>query len=735
MKYIIILLCCFYITTPIIASEKDSNSRKKIGLVLSGGGAKGMAHIGALKIIEKAGIPIDYVVGTSMGSIIGGLYAIGYSSAQLDSIVRVQDWNYLLSDRTPRSDKNMAEREIDEKYIVSVPFNRVSIKEVTSGLIKGQNIDNLFNQLTLGYNDSIDFNKLPIPYACVAEDIVSGKEYIFHKGKLTTAMRSSMSIPAVFTPVRLDSMVLIDGGTINNYPVNIAKQMGADIIIGIDVQSNLKPSSELESAGDILGQLINLMGQDLYKQNLKETDIYIKVNVEGYSAASFNKAAIDTLILRGEEAALRQENKMQELKQLIGLQSDHLNKQLSYEPINSVYIRNIDFIGIDKEDEKWIINRCKLHENSWNDILYIEDATTIIRANTSYSNVSYHLQKITENVYDLNYHLSKKLENRINIGVHFDTEEVASALVNVTRYFNTNQPSYASLTARLGKRFGGKLSYGIEVSPLTTLNLSYQLQYNDLDYFLMGKRSFNSVFRYHAGELSYANVWWRNMRFNVGLRCELYDYEKFLYQQDNTSYNDIKTEHFLTYFANLHFDSFDKAYFPNKGVNFRAGYTLYTDNFAQYKGNNPFSAVAGAFEGVIPITNHFSILPTIYGRFLIGKQIPYSKKNTMGGDIIERYLPYQLPFMGTANIELMENSLIISGFKMRQRIGHIHYLTLGMNYALSSHKIDYLFDESSMFGCSIIYGMDSMFGPLEVSLNYTNHTDKVGLYINLGYKF
>ena len=256
--FIVIIL---FVGVPSTSAHPDKQ-RKKVGLVLSGGGAKGMAHIGALKIIEEAGIPIDYVVGTSMGSIIGGLYAIGYTPEQMDTMVREQDWSYLLSDRISRREKNMAEREVDEKYVISVPFSKKAIQDVTGGLIKGQNIGNLFSELTLGYHDSINFNKLPIPYACVSENIVNGKEYVFHSGVLSTAMRASMAIPGVFTPVRLDSMVLIDGGVVNNYPVNVAKQMGADVIIGVDVQSTLRPASELENAGAILGQLIDLMGQD-----------------------------------------------------------------------------------------------------------------------------------------------------------------------------------------------------------------------------------------------------------------------------------------------------------------------------------------------------------------------------------------------------------------------------------------------------------------------------------------
>ena len=368
------------------------HSRKKVGIVLSGGGAKGMAHIGALKVIEKAGIPIDYVVGTSMGSIIGGLYSIGYTPEQLDSMVRRQDWTFLLSDKIPRSEQNMAEREAAEKYVFSLPFGKDAKTQAIGGLIKGQNLANLFSELTVGYHDSIDFNKLPIPFACVSENIVNGNEVNFHKGVLATAMRASMAIPGVFTPVRLDSMVLVDGGVVNNYPVNVARAMGADIIIGVDVQSDLKPANELNSAGSILGQLINLMGLQLYKKNLEETNAYIKVNVEGYSAASFTPNAVDTLIRRGEEAALAQEGALMKLKQELGLDSTYMPKPLPsypYSPSRKVYIKEITFDGLDEKDKRWLLKRCDLKEDSEISIRRIEEATAILCSNLEYSSATY----------------------------------------------------------------------------------------------------------------------------------------------------------------------------------------------------------------------------------------------------------------------------------------------------------------------------------------------------------
>ncbi len=720
-----------------IHTAAQPHPRKKVGIVLSGGGAKGMAHIGALKVIEKVGIPIDYVVGTSMGSIIGGLYSIGYTPEQMDSMVRLQNWTFLLSDKIPRSEQNLAEREASEKYAFSFPFGKKTQAQATGGLIKGQNLANLFNELTVGYHDSIDFNKLPIPFACVSENIVDGSEVNFHNGVLATAMRASMAIPGVFTPVRLDSMVLVDGGVVNNYPVNVVRAMGADIVIGIDVQSDLKPAAELGSAGSILGQLINLMGLELYKKNLKDTDTYIKVNVEGYSAASFTPSAIDTLICRGEEAALAQESSLARLKQELGLDSAYTPRPLPSYPYSSnrkVYVKEISFDGLDEKDKRWLLRRCDLKENTEISIRRIEEATAILCSNLEYSNAIYQLPEAAGGGYNLHFLLSKKYENKLNVGIRFDSEETASLLINATSNFRRKVPTSLSLTGRLGKRYAARISYGFDPAPLKKIGLSYMFQYNDINFYHRGEKSHNSTFRYHQGEFSYSDVWYKNIRFAIGLRYELYDYDKFLYQEGNHGF-DIGKEHFFSYFAQMHYETFNNGYFPTKGISARASYSLYTDNFTGYDGHAPFSAIKGYCQGVLPVTRRFSVLPAVYGRFLIGKNIPYSKMNTMGGDVPERYLQQQLPFVGINNVELKRNALLIGSLKFRQRMGSVHYLTLTGNYALNADKLRFLLEQDTQFGCGIGYGLDSMFGPLEASLNYTNRADKVSMYVNLGFKF
>jgi NTE family protein len=720
--------------------ESVTRERPKVGVVLSGGGAKGMAHIGALKIVEEAGVPVDYVVGTSMGSIIGGLYAIGYSPWQMDSIVRRQDWGVLLSDRVPRNQQNLLDREASERYVLSVPLRGKGAKpEMFGGLIKGLNLANLFSELTVGYHDSISFNSLPIPFACVSEDVVTGNEVDFHSGTLAYAMRASMAIPGVFAPVRMGQKVLVDGGVTNNYPVNVARQMGADIVIGIDVQSELKPADELNSTGSILAQLVNLMGQDMYEMNIDQTDIYIKVNVDGFSSASFNRKDIDTLIVRGEEAALQQREALQALARRLtdngaeGARTERV--EYPYTEDRQVHIRHIVFEGLDEEDKRWTLKRCGLKEDSEISLRQIEQASSMLCANLGYASATYSLPQVGIDAYDLRFTLEKRVENKINVGIRFDSEEIAALMINAAKHFDTRVPSTAYATVRLGKRYAANLRYALEPAPLKSLSFSYLWQYNDIDLYSQGAHTHNSTFRYHQAEVAFSDVWYRNLRFNVGTRYELYDYDKFFSVDEDATRIDVKREHFFSYFFQTQFTTLDRMYFPSKGVSLKGSFTMYTDDFLHYKDHAPFYSAKAICTGVIPLTHRFSILPAVYGRFLIGKDIPYSKCNAIGGEVAERFLPQQLPFTGIHSVQLTDNALIVGQLKLRQRMGGIHYVTLTQNYAISSHKWNQLPHGDTMYGFGLGYGMNSMFGPLEASLNYANHADKVSLYINLGYYF
>lgn len=719
-------------------SLHSQEQRKKVGVVLSGGGAKGMAHIKALKVIEEAGIPIDYIAGTSMGAIVGGLYAIGYTTEQLDSMVRKQDWTFLLSDRIKRSAMSLTDRERSEKYTVSIPFTKTPKDAAAGGLMKGQNLANLFSDLTVGYHDSINFNKLPIPFACVAANVVNGEQIVFHDGILSTAMRASMAIPGVFTPVRQDSMVLVDGGIVNNYPADVVKAMGADIIIGVDVQNALKKADKLNSVPDILGQIVDITCQSNHEKNVDLTDTYIRVNVEGYSSASFTPAAIDTLMRRGEEAAKEQWNSLLALKKKIGIAEDYTPKQhgpySSLSNARTVYVTDISFSGVEVDDKKWLMKKCNLKENSDITTQQIEQALYQLRGSQSYSSASYTLKETPEG-YHLNFLLQEKYERRINLGIRFDSEEIASLLVNATADLKTHIPSRLALTGRLGKRYAARIDYTLEPMQQRNFNFSYMFQYNDINIYEEGERAYNTTYKYHLAEFGFSDVWYKNFRFGLGLRFEYYKYKDFLFKKPEISDLKVESEHFLSYFAQVQYNTYDKGRFPSKGSDFRAAYSLYTDNMAQYNDHAPFSALNASWASVIPVTRRFSVIPSIYGRILIGRDFPYPLQNAIGGDVPGFYIPQQLPFAGGTNLELMDNTIMIASIKFRQRMGAIHYLTLTGNYGLTDSNFFDILKGKQLFGVSAGYGMDSIFGPLEISLGYSNQTDKGSCFVNLGYYF
>ena len=722
-----------FFVMPLMAEQ-----RKKVAVVLSGGGAKGVAHIGVLKVLDEAGIPIDYVVGTSMGSIVGGLYAIGYTPAAIDSMVQQQDWPFLLSDKVQRNSQSFPEKENAEKYILSLPFGKEKKDRKIFGVIKGQNLYNLFSDLTIGYHDSVDFNSFYKPFACVAVNAVNGKEYVFHNGSLPLAMRASMAIPAVFTPVRLDSMLLIDGGLNNNYPADVAKEMGADIIIGVDLQpGELKEIDELNGPADVISQIVTLHSYEKYKKNLKQTDLLIRPNMASYNSASFTAAALDTLIRRGERAARSRWDDIIALKQKIGISKDfspdRTNRPHPVSSTDTFFIRRISFQGIDPRDEKWLTQISGLQENSYITREKLQQAMSVLVGTNAYSSVSYKLAGEEEN--DLILTVQEKSISSVNLGLRFDTEEIVAVLLNATLDYRARYHSKLAFTGRVGGKMSyARLDYGIERTPLRNFNMAYMFSYHDLDIYKKGEKTYNTAYRHHLVELGYSDMNWLSFKFQLGLRYEYFDYNNFLFTDESLNYS-VKPESFISYFALAHFETMDRRYFPTKGVSLRADYSVYTDNFVNYNGHTPFSALSFGFNSVLPLTSHFSILPSINGRILIGKDIAYPFLNAIGGDIAGKYVPQQLPFAGINHMELLDNSLAMARVDFRQRIGERHYISLVANCAIHHNDFWTLLKGKYLWGGSLGYAYNSIAGPMSVNFGLANQHRNLQFFMNLGYYF
>lgn len=655
-----------------------SRQRPRVAVVLSGGGAKGMVHIGVLKVLERAGIPVDIVTGTSMGSIVGGLYAVGWSATQLDSLVRRQDWPFLLSDRAVYSSEDLEGRRLQSTYFFSKTLRlRKSHLSGAMGVIEGKNLMRLFRHLTAGYTDSMSFDSLPRRFACVATNIVDNTEYDFHSGVLAEAMRTSMSIPGVFTPVKKGDRVLVDGGLRNNYPADIARTMGAEYVIGVTVQGPPKTADDLVHGSAVLGQIVDVNCKNKYDDNLKLTDIAIRVDTRGYNAASFTPAAIDTLIRRGENEAMRHWDEIIALKHRLGITGNELVPYL-----------------------------CP----------HAEALTPL--------NFSAPEDKATDP--------SDELQG--NLGVRFDNEEkVAMQLAGM--WSSGRKPLRLGTVVRLGRNYKGSLYGGWRLPRGTEFGVGYAYAYHDLDFYHHGDKSFNATFDHHQARVSMMNINVRNMTMDVALRFDGYDYHSVLFAASSNNSEKPSDDHFFSYHAALHYNSENAGLFPVRGARFVAEYAYFTDNFTGYNEHKGFSEVNANWRISLPLSSQLTLQPLLYGRLLFGKEIPSVRRTFLGGPWFSHYLETQLPFAGAHHIEMTDLHYVAAQLQLQYQLTTNNFLLLRGAWSQHDDRLADILRYKGDWGVLATYCYRTMFGPLGASLGWASPQRDLRLMVNLGFEF
>ena len=283
----VIMACCstlgLLLHSGIAAQQRPEVDRPTVGLALSGGSALGLAHIGVLRYFEEHHIPVDKIGGTSMGGLIGGLYATGLDSSQIKATVESADWNALLSPSPPFADQPVADKQRWNRTFGDFTLRFGKGFSLPSGLNPGESLSLLLSRSTMAYSGVTDFDQLPIPFRCVATDLVSGDSVVFSKGSLPTAMRATMSLPGVFTPVKLDRMVLVDGGVLENIPVDAVRDMGAKVVIAVAFETPKVKPDQFKSLSDVMGQTISLVVAKNEQRSLAKADLVISVDTKRFS--------------------------------------------------------------------------------------------------------------------------------------------------------------------------------------------------------------------------------------------------------------------------------------------------------------------------------------------------------------------------------------------------------------------------------------------------------------------
>ncbi len=742
MKKTFIFLAILWSFVSMYAQHKDSLAHPKIGLVLSGGGAKGLAHIGVLKVLEKRHIHPDYITGTSMGAIVGGFYAAGYSASQIDSIFRKLPFDDIMYNRFARKYKYFFNKEHGKKYIISLPFSthKMSAK-LPRGLNDSQKFFMVLAENLLPVSNVEDFNFLQTPFACIATDIVDGKQVLFNRGYLAEAIISSALLPSVYNPNELHGILLLDGGIVNNYPVKEAKDMGADIVIGSDVQGSILQKNQINDLPAIMDQIVSF---GMYKKMpLKKamTDIYLHPNIKGIGITDFEK--IDTIIHRGEIAM---EQRLKKIKNIKELQSDKPIKKLHYQKPDSLSFDQITINGLNRFKREYILGKIDIKCNqkiSYKDFI---DGIKNVYGTENFEKVHYRFKN--ENGKSTLFIYLKERRNKasMNLGFHYNDLYKINVIGNLkNRHVLTNN-DLLSVDFIGGNHFrynfdyiidnGFKLSMGFHSS---LHQFSHQVFSDDIfpnEHYSINKLDFNYLQLtnefYFQGNLSHF------LYIRIGTQQKfkrVYTYVFTSQEQEQNAYY-FGNNHYFSGFASIHLDSRNNFDFPTKGVylKLKAIYTPFSSNF--YQDFKPFS------QYILDLSYTQKLVSHTYLHSQVKTGLHNSKRHSaenifyFGGadhyfnfDNIIDYKPASALSISATKYFLPEMILDIEPFKN-------HHLFLGGHalYYDSSDKLIAL-QPKDIYGYSIGYGFNSFLGPFKFNFGDLPRLHKTTFSFTFGYDF
>lgn len=707
---------------------KDTTHRPKVALVLSGGGAKGLAHIGVLKVLEKEGIPLDLIVGTSMGSLVGGIYSIGYNAAEIEELVKSLNWENTLTDEVPRAFHSKNDQLLKQRYIFSLPFTGHKKLSLPQGLVKGQNVLNIFCDLAGNVPVDADFLKFPIPFACVATNLENGKEVVIKNGFLPTAMYSSMAIPVAFQSSMHNGMLLADGGLVNNFPTDVARKLGADIIIGVDLRSDFFDRKNLQSLDNVVGQLIGFFDQSKDSVNKSLCDIIIRPDVSGYSMTSFTNQAVDTLILRGEKATDEFRNQIRSLKEKYGLTATPASREL-VKP-QSWHISEIEFNGNYHLDPDFLAKTISLAIPG--DFTSAEIRTAIDRlvGLGGFERISYTFSD-REDGKVLNVNVTSKEVSTQNVGFKANTVDGASILINTTRKNYKNIFGYLSASAELSVNPGLSFTAETNKTNLPTLGLNIKGKYQNFNLFDQGKKAFEANIFYTSASVYFYQPFVRHLELGMGLQEEYFRGD--IFSKSTSVETSGKMDQFLANaYTYLSLDNMDDYYFPSRGTNMYAEFSLMGD-FNKLTEISPVAMFK--MKNVIPLDENICLLFDVYGRALFNSNAPSSRLTLVGGEPYTLYFNYHLPFVGLPAVNIAERYTYISLVGLRMKLSKSQYASVLFNGMWQDTDMIFRDNVKATFGGGIRYSIKSKLGPLDVTLGYCGDLDRPTFSANFGFWF
>ena len=727
----ILLFTWLFLLGSYTSNAQDTIKKPKIGLVLSGGGAKGLAHIGVLKVIDSLGIKIDYIGGTSMGAIIGGMYASGYTGKQLDSVFKTLTIDDLVQDNIPRKSKILFNKRNDDIYALVLPFKKLKL-ETPNALSKGLYNFNFLSKISYHVRNIRDFKKLPIPFFCMATDIETGQQVVLDKGVFPQALVASSSIPSIFYPIEIEGRLLIDGGVTNNYPVEKLRELGAEFIIGVDVQEELKTRKELQGITTIFGQISNFNTQGQMESKRKLTDIYIKPDIKGFNVLSFENGK--KIIENGENEAKKF------LTELSVFENNNYKKPELITVKDSVFIGNIGFTELKNYTRSYVLGKLRFKPNTKISFQDFQNGIQNLNNTQNFSSVKYQFN-------DKDVFINLR-ENRVNtflkFALHYDELYKSGALINLTHKKLLSKNDMVSLDIILGDNFRYDFNYLIDngfyfsfgaSSSLNTFNKNVNNAFGIENYLNNDFEKINLDYSSINNKIFLQTVFLR--KYNIGGGLE---FQHLKLKSDNLvqSNKTIENSNYLSFFGYLNHDTFDNKFFPKKGWYFKSNFNYYFHS-SDYTNQFDKFSIAKADMGIAftPIKK-FSLILQNEGGFKVGySTLPYFDF-VLGGYGYKETNNIR-PFYGYDFLNLSGNSYV----KATGTIDYEFYKKNHINFTYNASIVgDFIFNATktwlnkpSFTGYGLGYGLDTLIGPVEIKYTWSPETHFSAFWFNLGFVF
>ena len=775
MKFrFLIFLVSFFIVNCALFAQEENSQRPKIGLVLSGGGAKGFAHIGILKALEKEGIKPDYITGTSMGSIVGGLYAIGYSADQLDSLVRNIDWDKVLSNNIPLNYISYEEKEYYSRYLLELFIENGGLK-LPSGLIEGQILSETLSHYTWPSTKYETFDDFPIPFRCISTDVSTGKEIIFSDGPLSEAMRASMAIPTVFTSAELDGTLAVDGGILNNFPVEEAIKLGADIIIGVNVSGGFESAEEIGNMVGILLQISMIPSLERMEKQIELCDIYIEPDLKENTTGSFSN--YEEILELGDLAG---ENVREQFRAIKGIKSVPKRKdELVSMKVSPVILDEIELVGLKSKSEVLVMSKFGYEVGDTVSRKNVEQGVRRIYGINNFKKVIYHIDHIDSERVKLKIKIYEKPEKSLRVGLHYDNVFSAGITANVTlrNTLGNNTRSIIAGDISENPRFRFDYLKYIGAKRRHALNVRYDYRSLQVPSYVNGELEDLEVNKNHIASIGLMST--QSLKEFTFINAR-YEFEGLKYKVGNVAPEGIKALrlnrfHLLAgYVRNTHND----RNYPSSGANLDLVISLFPMNDYNLKYNSGvdtiyipidsidfdlpvtkteldavvneltpdfFATIQFHYSRLIPLAKNFQLHPLIS----VGATFSTEDQNSIFNNFIvgglQRVDFDDITFLGLNYREITAPNVGVLGVQFQNILFKNFFLRYGVNGLLfhehvplnQLEKFDFpdMVENNSIIGYGINIRYKSLIGPITFGLSYNNRDPNPRYYFAVGFSF